>query len=341
MVFDMGALDIGIDLGTTKIIIYKSDVGEVLREPAIVAINTKDDSVMAVGKDALSMLGRTPGYIRAEFPLKDGVISDYRMTEVLLKSCIKKACDSFLVKHRVIICVPSSITDIEKRAVIETVVNAGGRKVYLIDEPIAAAIGAGVDISKPNGSMIIDIGGGTTDVAVISLSGVVVSESLRYAGNKIDQEIVKFIGTKYKLSIGQKMAEQMKRNAGNLFEPSSDVKTDVKGRNLLTSYPQQIEVSEKELHEAVVPFGEAVVACVKRVLEQTPPELASDIIENGIILTGGGALLRGLPELIEKHTKIHTRIAEFPVECVSKGTGKAFKFIDILQTGFSSESTYK
>lgn len=337
----MGALDIGIDLGTTKIIIYKSGVGEVLREPSIVAINTKDESVLAVGKEALDMLGRTPGYIQAEFPLRDGVISDYRMTEILLKDCIKRACDSFLVKHRVIICVPSSITDIEKRAVVETVVNAGGRKVYLIDEPIAAAIGSGIDISKPNGSMLVDIGGGTSDIAVISLSGVVVSESLRYAGNKIDQEIVKHISTKYKLSIGQKMAEQMKREAGNLFMPSHEIKTQVKGRNLLTSYPQQIEISEVELHDAVMPFGEAIVASCKRVLEKTPPELASDIIENGIVLTGGGALLKGLPELIQKHTGINTFVAQNPIECVSKGTGKAFEFIDMLQTGFSSESTYK
>lgn len=337
----MGALDIGIDLGTTKIIIYKANEGEVLREPSIVAINTKDDSVLAVGNEALSMLGRTPGYIRAEFPLKDGVISDYRMTEVLLKDCIKRACDSFLVKHRVIICVPSSITDIEKRAVVETVVNAGGRKVFLIDEPIAAAIGANIDITKPNGCMLVDVGGGTSDVAVISLGGVVVSESLRYAGNRIDQEIIKFMTTKYKLSIGQKMAEKMKCEAGNLFNPSRTKMTTVKGRNLLTSYPQQMELSEYEIHEAVAPFGDAIVGCIKRVLEKTPPELSADIIENGILLTGGGSMMNGLPELIEKNTHVETRLAEFPIECVSRGTGKAFAYIDSLQTGFSSESTYK
>lgn len=337
----MGALDIGIDLGTTKIIIYKADEGEILREPALVAINTRDNSVLAVGEEALRMLGRTPGHIQVEFPLKDGVVSDHEITQVLLKDCIKRACDSFLVKHRVIICVPSTVTDIEKRAVVEAVINAGCRKVYLIDEPIAAAIGAGIDISKPNGSLIVDIGGGTTDIAVISLNGVVVSDSFKYAGNRIDQDIIKFMALRYKLSIGQKMAEKMKKEVGNLFEPSSSNTTTIKGRNLLTIYPQQIEISEAELHEAIAPYGEMLVAGIKRVLEKTPPELSSDIIGNGIILTGGGSLLRGIVPLIEKHTGVKTKVADSPIECVSRGTGKAFKYIDVLQTGFTSEATYK
>lgn len=333
----MGALDIGIDLGTTKIIIYKEGEGEILREPSLVAINSKTDEVIAVGERALGMLGRTPGYIRVEFPMADGVISDHQLTEVLLKDCIKRACDSFLVKHRVIICVPSSITDIERRVVVESVINAGGRKVYLIDETIAAAIGAGIDISKPNGVLIVDIGGGTADVAVISLSSVVKSESVRYAGNRIDGDIVKYMSLKYKLSIGQKMAEKIKREVGNLWLPSKNVKTSVKGRNLLTSYPQEIEVSEEDIYEAIAPFGDTVVASVKKVLEITPPELASDIITNGILLTGGSSLLKGLDKLIEERTGITTRVAESPIECVSRGTGKAFEFISTLNEGFSCQ----
>lgn len=337
----MGALDIGIDLGTTKIIIYKEGDGEILREPAVVAVNTKDDSVIAVGGEALRMLGRTPGYIRAEYPLADGVISDHVLTEVLLKECIKRACDSFLVKHRVIICVPSSVTDVEKRAVIEAVVNAGGRKVYLIEEPIAAAIGAGIDITKPNGSLIVDIGGGTTDVAVVSLSGIVVSCSVKSAGDQIDQEIIKLMATRYKLSIGKKMAEQVKRAIANVFDPSPDITTSVRGRNLLTAYPQEITLSETEIYEAIAPFGEMVVDAVKRVLDKTPPELVSDIYENGITMTGGGSLLKGTQALLEREIHVKCNLAEQPVECVSIGTGKAFNYIDSLQTGFSSEPTYK
>jgi len=337
----MSALDIGIDLGTTKIIIYKSGVGEILREPAVVAVNTKDDGIIAVGDEALRMLGRTPGYIRAEYPLSDGVISDHAMTEVMLKECIRRACNSFLVKHRVIICVPSSATDVEKRAVIEAVVNSGGRKVYLIEEPIAAAIGAGVDISKPNGSLIVDIGGGTTDVAVTSLSGIVLSQSMKFAGNKLDEEIAKLICVKYKLSIGRRMAEKIKREAGTVYAPDAGITAQVKGRNLLTAYPQQISVSQQDIYEAVSPFGDMVADMVKQVLDKTPPELVSDIYENGIILTGGGALLQGLPEFLASRIHVNVRRAEHPVECVSIGTGKAFDYIDTLQTGFSAESTYK
>lgn len=334
----MGALDIGIDLGTTKIIIHRSGEGVILHEPAVVAINTRDDSVIAVGEEALRMLGRTPGYIKAEFPLRDGVISDHVMTEVLLKNCIKTACDSFFAKHRVVICVPSEITDVEKRAVVEVVVNAGGRKVYLIDEPIAAAIGSGIDITKPKGNMVVDMGGGTTDVAVISLSGVVVSESIKFAGDKIDDEIIKFISTKYKLCIGKKMAEQIKKDVGNLFEPSDDITTSVKGRNLLTCYPQLITISELDIYEAIQVFGEMIVDGIKRVLDITPPELASDIIETGIVLTGGTSLLKGIDKLIQKETGLKTVVADDPVGCVSRGTSDAFKYLDILQTGFSSET---
>ncbi|MFZ2537287.1 MAG: rod shape-determining protein [Oscillospiraceae bacterium] len=334
----MGSLDIGIDLGTTKIIIHKAGEGVLLHEPAVVAINTRDNSVIAVGEEALRMLGRTPGYIRAEFPLRDGVISDHVMTEILLKNCIKRACDSFIMKHRVIICVPSEITDVEKRAVVEVVVNAGGRKVFLIDEPIAAAIGAGVDISKPKGNMVVDIGGGTTDIAVISMCGVVVSESIKFAGDRVDDEIIKYISSKFKLAIGKKMAEQVKKEVGNLYKPSHDIKTSVKGRNLLTCYPQLVTVSECDIHEAIEEFGEMVVEGIKKVLDQTPPELASDIIETGILLTGGTSLLKGLDKLIEERTGVRTMVADDPIGCVSRGTSGAFNYVDILQTGFTSET---
>jgi rod shape-determining protein MreB len=334
----MGALDIGIDLGTTKIIIYKENEGEILREPAVVALNTTDDSVIAVGSEALRMLGRTPGYIRAEFPLSNGVISDHMLTEVMIKEFLKRACKNFLVKHRVIICVPSAITDVEKRALVEVVINSGGRKVFTIEEPIAAAIGAGIDISKPRGTLVVDIGGGTTDVAVISMSGVVASRSFKYAGNRLDEEIIKFFTMKYKLSIGQKMACQVKHEIGNIFNPSDDITTEVRGRNLLTAYPQKITVSQKDIYECLVPFGETIIDSIKYVLEKTPPELVSDIYEDGITLTGGGALLGGLAELIADRIRVKTRIADNPIECVSIGTGKAFHYIDVLQSGFSSET---
>ncbi len=337
----MSALDIGIDLGTTKVIIYQSGVGEILREPAIVAVNTRDDSVIAVGEEALRMFGRTPGYIRAEYPLIDGVISDHLMTEVLLKECLKRACSSFLVKHRAIICVPSAITDVEKRAVIEAVVNSGGRKVYLIEEPIAAAIGAGVDITRPDGNLIVDVGGGTADAAVTSMSGVVLSQSRKYAGNKVDEEIIKLLSVKYKLSIGKKMAEQIKKEIGTVFCPTAEVSAVVKGRNLLTGLPQQITVNQQDIYEAFLPFGEMLVDLVKRILDKTPPELVGDIYENGIILTGGGSMVHGAAELVESQTGVKTRLAEHPVECVSIGTGKAFDYIDILEAGFSAEPTYK
>ena len=336
----MGALDIGIDLGTTKIIIYKSGEGELLREPAIVAVNTRDNTLIAAGSEALSMLGRTPGYIKAEFPLANGVISDHVLTEMMLKEFLKRACSSFLVKHRVVICVPSSVTEVERRAVVRTIVHEGRRKVYLIEEPIAAAIGAGIDVTKANGSLVIDIGGGTADAAVISLGGVVLSESMRYAGNRIDEEIIKLMAQKYHLSIGKKMAEQLKRQIGTLWEPSHERTADAKGRNLLSIYPQQITVSEQDIYDAVKPFGELLVAAVKRVLDKTPPELASDIYVNGITMTGGGSLLKGAAELIEHETGIKTRVSENAVECVSIGTGKAFDYIDLLQTGFSEESTH-
>lgn len=334
----MSALDIGIDLGTTKVIVYKDGEGEILREPSIIAVNTKDDTIMAVGREALAMLGRTPSHIKAEYPLSGGVISDYRLTEVLIKDCLRRAYSTNLVKHQVVICVPSLITDVEKRTLVEVVINSGGRKVYLIEEPIAAAIGAGVNIGDPNGVFIVDIGGGTTDIAVISLGGVVVSSSIKFAGDKIDEEIIKFVSLRYKLSIGKRMATQIKEQLGNVYAPSRDKVTEARGRNLLTGLPQKITINQAELYDCLIPFGDSTVAAVKAVLESTPPELISDIIDNGILLTGGGSLLGGLAELIEQCTNVKTKIAPNPVECVSIGTGKAFAFIDKLQNGFTMEN---
>lgn len=333
----MGALDLGIDLGTTKTIIYKAGSGILLREPSVVAINTRDDSVVAVGEEALRMLGRTPGYIRAEYPLRDGVISDHLVTEVMLKEFIRRACSSFLVKHRIVICIPSLVTDVERRAVIDAVINAGGRHCYLIEEPISAAIGAGIDISKPDGNLIVDIGGGTADVAVISLSGVVLSKSLKFAGNRLDDNIIKLVAAKYKLSIGKKTAESLKREIGCIWRPSADRSAEIRGRDLLTGYPRTTRLSSQDLFEAVAPFGEALLDTIHQVLERTPPELTGDILKNGIILTGGGALLDGLPELVTDATGIPARLAENPVECVSIGTGKAFDYIGKFASGFSDE----
>lgn len=330
----MGALDIGIDLGTTKIIIYKSDAGILLREPSVVAVHTRDNSIIAIGEEALGMLGRTPGYIRAEYPLQDGVISDPEMAEAMLQEFIRRACHSFLVKHRVVICVPSTTTDVERRAVTEAVIHAGGRHCYLIEEPIAAAIGVGIDITQPSGHMIVDIGGGTADAAVISLTGVVASCSMRYAGNRIDDDIVKQLALRYKLSIGRKTAERLKKEIGTVWQPSSEHTSEARGRNLLSGYPQVVPLSEWDLYDTIRPFGDAVVNAIKRVFDQTPPELTGDIIHNGIVLTGGGALLNGLPELIAHETGLAVRVADHPIDCVAVGTGKAFDYIGEFQSGF-------
>lgn len=336
----MSSLDIGIDLGTTKTIIHKEDEGVILSEPSIVAIDTNDDTIIAVGKAALAMFERTPPNINVVYPLNDGVISNHILTEVLIKEFLKRACSNYLVKHRVIICTPSSITNVEKRTLVEVVVNSGGRKVYLIEEPIAAAIGCNIDISEASGNLIVDIGGGTTDIAVLSLMGVVVSHSIKYAGNKVDDEIVKLFSTKYKMSIGRKMAEMVKIQVGNLFNPSSEVTAQVKGRNLLTGLPYMITVNEHDIYEALMPFGETIVGSIKFVLERTPPELIGDIYMHGIVLTGGGALIKGLPELISQCTNVKVVVADSPIECVARGTSGAFKYIGMMESGFSSESTH-
>lgn len=306
----MAGVDLGIDLGTTKIIVYRRGKGIVLEEPSVVAYNVRTEQVVAVGHEALAMLGKTPAYIQTECPIRDGVISNHLYTEFLVKEFVRKVTRSFLIKPRIAICIPSSITHVEARAVVEAAMSAGARKVYLVDEPLAAAMGAGIDVTAPSGHMMVDSGGGTTDVAVISLGGIVTADSLRVAGNTFDESIVKYIQNTYKLAIGSKVAEKLKKVIGCVFEPDSGLSATVKGRNLLTGYPEQITITQTELFDVLRPHADEIVASVRNVLERTPPELIGDIHDNGIVMTGGTSLLRGMDRLIEENTGVETRIAE-------------------------------
>ncbi|MCR3956307.1 MAG: rod shape-determining protein [Gudongella sp.] len=323
--------DVGIDLGTASVLVYIKGKGIVLKEPSVVAIDQYTNKFLAVGEEARRMLGRTPGNIVAIRPLKDGVISDYSITERMLKYFIQKALGRMWFKPRIIICVPSGITEVEKRAVMEASNEAGASKTYLIEEPIAAAIGAGLDITQPNGNMVVDIGGGTSDVAVISLGGIVVSKSIKTAGDECDEAIIKYIRKKYNMMIGERSAEQLKMEVGCAFPYEEEKTMEVKGRNLLTGLPLNVEVSSEDMIEALHEPVNEIVEAVHEVLEKTPPELASDISSSGIYLTGGGAMLYGLDKLIEKRTGITTRLAENPVECVAIGTGKSLDSIDVLE----------
>ena len=321
--------NLGIDLGTATVLVYVDGKGIVLKEPSVVAINKNNNKILAVGEEARKMIGRTPGNIVAVRPLKDGVISDYDMTERMLKEFIKKAYGkSKITAPNVMICVPSQATEVEKRAVMDAARNSGAKKVHLIEEPLAAAIGAGVDITKPSGAMIVDIGGGTTDIAVISLGGVVVRSSIKLAGDSFDDAIIKYVRNKYKIMIGEKTAEELKVNIGSAFKGARDLSASIKGRNLVTGLPDEIYVTSDEVYEAVKEEVNVIVESVKLVLEKTPPELASDIIEKGILMTGGGSLLYGLDKLIEKETLVNVEIAYNSVEAVAEGTGKVLKYVD-------------
>ncbi|WP_409227696.1 rod shape-determining protein [Gudongella sp. SC589] len=323
--------DVGIDLGTASVLVYIKGKGIVLKEPSVVAIDQYTNKFLAVGEEARRMLGRTPGNIVAIRPLKDGVISDYSITERMLKYFIQKALGRMWFKPRIIICVPSGITEVEKRAVMEASNEAGASKTYLIEEPIAAAIGAGLDITQPNGNMVVDIGGGTSDVAVISLGGIVVSKSIKTAGDECDEAIIKYIRKKYNMMIGERSAEQLKMEVGCAYPYEEEKVMEVKGRNLLTGLPLNVEVSSEDMLEALHEPVNEIVEAVHEVLEKTPPELASDISNAGIYLTGGGAMLYGLDKLIEKRTGIATRLADNPVECVAIGTGKSLDSIEVLE----------
>ena len=322
--------DIGIDLGTATVIAYVKGKGIVLREPSVVAVDSNTNDVLAVGREARRMLGRTPGNIVATRPLREGVISNYTVTERMLKYFISRVCGRFVFAPRIMICIPSQVTEVEKKAVIDAATQAGARKVYLIEEPIAAAIGAGIDISKPCGNMVVDIGGGTTDVAVISLGGSVVSTSLKVAGDKFDEAIVKYIKKKYNVMIGERTAEDLKINIGCVYPKIQDMEMDIRGRDLVTGLPKTITVHSSEMLEALLETAMLVVDAVHSVLERTPPELAADISDRGIYMTGGGCLIDGLDKLLQEKTGINVMIAQDAISCVALGTGKALDNLDVL-----------
>lgn len=318
----MLARDIGIDLGTANVLIYLKGKGIVLNEPSVVVIDTETKRVIAVGNEAKEMLGRTPGKVKAIKPMKDGVIADFELTEIMLNEFIKKAkARKVISRPRILICCPTNITPVEKNAIKEAAERTGARKVYIEYEPKVAAIGAGMDISKPTANMVLDIGGGTTDIAILSLNGIVSSTSVKIAGNQLDQDIIKYIREKYKLLIGEQTAEDIKINFSNIYKPSKKEKLEIKGRDLITGLPKAIEITQEETKEAMQDSINRMIKACKNVLEQTPPELSADIVEKGVILTGGGALLTGLVDLLEEELTIPVLIAETPLTCVAEGTG--------------------
>ena len=323
----MASTDIGIDLGTASVLVYVKGKGVVLKEPSVVAFDRDTNRIKAIGEEARLMLGRTPGNIVAVRPLRQGVISDYMITEKMIKYFIQKAVGKTFRKPRISVCVPSGATVVEKKAVEDATINAGARDVFIIEEPIAAAIGAGIDIAKPCGNMIVDIGGGTADIAVISLGGTVVSESIKTAGDDFDEAIVRYMRKKHNLLIGERTAEDIKIQIGTAYRRNEDTTMDVRGRNLVTGLPKTITVSSEETMEALHDATAQIVEAVHSVLEKTPPELAADIAERGIVLTGGGSLLHGLEELIEEKTGINTMTAEDPLTAVAIGTGKYVEFL--------------
>lgn len=334
--------DIGIDLGTASVLVYIKGKGVVLKEPSVVAIDKNTNKLLAVGEEARRMLGRTPGNIVAIRPLRDGVISDYDITEKMLKHFINKVCGNkaFKVfKPRIIVCVPSGVTEVEKRAVREAAMQAGARKTYLIEEPIAAAIGAGIDIAKACGSMVIDVGGGTTDIAVISLGGIVVSSSIKVAGDKFDEAISRYMRKKHNIMIGERTAEELKINVGTVYPRVQEVSMDIRGRNLISGLPKTITVTSTEIMEAMEEPISSIVEVVHSVLERTPPELASDISDRGIVMTGGGSLIYGFDKLIQEKTGINVVIADDSVSCVALGTGKALEHIEDIEKSESSNGT--
>ncbi len=321
-------MHMGIDLGTASVLVYVRGRGIVLSEPSVVAIDRNTDKILAVGEQARQMLGRTPANIVAIRPLRDGVIADYEVTEAMLKYFINRVYGRRwrIFRPYVMICVPAEVTSVEKRAVIEAALSAGAKKAHLIEEPMAAAIGAGINVDEPGGTMVVDIGGGTTDVAVISLGGIVVGESIRVAGNKMDEAIVRYIRKNYNLMIGERTAEDMKIQIGSAYPMEEPLSMNVRGRDLINGLPKTVVISCDEVREAIEEPLTSIVEAVKTVLERTPPELAADIIDRGLLLTGGGALLRGVDSLLSKATGMPVRVADDPVSCVAIGTGKAVSY---------------
>ena len=325
--------DIGMDLGTASVLIYIKDKGIVLNEPSVVALDKNTGKLLKVGADAQAMLGRTPGNIIAIRPLREGVISDYEVTERMIKEFLHKVMGFQLFKPRIIICVPSGITEVEERAVIDAGIQAGARRVYLIEEPVAAAIGAGIDITQPEGHMIIDIGGGTSDIAVISLSGVVESSSIKIAGDQFNEAVVKYMRRKHNVLVGERTAELMKMQIGCVFPKEQETSIEIKGRCLVTGLPKVINVSSTEMLEAFEEPVERILEAIHGVLERTPPELVADISNNGIVMTGGGSLVDGFDKLIEARTGIHTVVAEGAISCVAEGTGRSLDSLNSMTDG--------
>lgn len=322
------AKDIGIDLGTANTLVYMRGKGVILREPSVVAMNKQTGQVLRVGNEAKEMIGRTPGNVVAIRPLKDGVIADLECTQAMMKHFIKRVNKGGFLKPRVVVCIPFGVTGVERRAVEETVLSAGGRQAYLIEEPMAAAIGAGLPVEEPTGSMVVDIGGGTTEVAVISYGGIVSSQSIRVAGDELDEDIVNYVKREYNLMIGERTAEDIKFNIGSAYELPEESEMEVKGRDLITGLPRTISLTSREIRSALSESIYTIVEGVKATLEKTPPELAADVMNRGIVLTGGGALIRGLDELLMKETGISVYVADNALDCVAIGTGLALNSLD-------------
>ena len=323
------SMDIGIDLGTANVLVYVKGKGVVLREPSVVAMNRDTNQVLAIGEEARQMIGRTPGNIVAIRPMKDGVIADFDVTQAMLKYFIRKAMRSkSFVRPRVVVGVPSGVTEVEKRAVIDAAQQAGAREAYLIEEPMAAAIGAGLPVEEATGSMVVDIGGGTTDVAIISLGGVVTSESIRVAGDAFDEDIISYVKREFNLLIGERTSEDIKLRVGAAYTSARREQMEIRGRDLLSGLPKPVTISTAQASAAIEPSVMRIIDCVKKVLEETPPELAADIMDRGIVLTGGGALLYGMAELIQRETGTPTVVADEPMSCVVLGCGKALDVFD-------------
>jgi rod shape-determining protein MreB len=325
--------EIGIDLGTANILVYRRDKGLVLNEPSVVAVNSKTGKILKVGSEAYEMLGRTPGNITAIRPLKDGVIADYTTTLKMLQYIIDRSCGiRRIFRPTAMICVPSGVTNVERRAVLQAAKEAGAGTAMTIEEPMAAAIGAGLPVTAPGGNMVIDIGGGTTDIAVLSLGGIVLSNSLRIGGNKLDEAIMRHIRNAYNLAIGETTAEEIKIKVGSVWPLKQEIRMEVRGRDLVAGLPKAIHITSDEIREALMESALQIAERLCRSLEQTPPELAADVIDRGITLTGGGALLRGLDKLLNSKTDIKVRVAENALTCVAIGTGRALEELDFIRT---------
>lgn len=337
----MLAKDLGLDLGTASVLVYVDGKGIVLNEPSVVAVDKNTDCITRIGKDAQVMLGRNPNNIEVIRPLREGVINRYDVTEKMIEFFIRRACGNAVMRPRVVICVPTGISEVEQRAVIDAGSQAGARKTYLVAEPVAAAMGAGLDIFSPTGHMIVDIGGGTTDVAVISLGGIVVSKSLKIAGDRFDEAIMRYVRRKYNIAIGERTAEQIKIRIGAVYEHGTAKTMQVKGRCLVQGLPKVVELSSKEMLEAMMEPISAIFDAVCSVIEKTPPELVGDVLKNGIVLTGGGSLLYGLDRLMADVIEIKTRVAKDPIKCVALGTGKILQYLDRLPDGVIDLSQIK